>query len=211
MPEGAPEWMVTFSDCMTLLLTFFVLLLSFSSFEPKTLGTLATSFAQSLPAVGLSYTTEKDSLWKRQQVKELERVKHGSEVKPVDEQQSSDKFMREKKPLDFKNLKVFTVPSKQMFLGKGSVVSPEGKEICDAIAVFLKSQPCRVVISENTSAGNDKLALERTYSILDYMVQNKRVRPERFNLSYSTNMKSGREDTGYVEIALLERHLYENE
>ena len=30
---GAPEWMVTFSDCMTLLLTFFVLLLSFSSFD----------------------------------------------------------------------------------------------------------------------------------------------------------------------------------
>ena len=30
---GAPEWMVTFSDCMTLLLTFFVLLLSFSSFS----------------------------------------------------------------------------------------------------------------------------------------------------------------------------------
>ncbi|MHC4104970.1 MAG: flagellar motor protein MotB, partial [Planctomycetota bacterium] len=33
---GAPEWMVTFSDCMTLLLTFFVLLLSFSSFDDKT-------------------------------------------------------------------------------------------------------------------------------------------------------------------------------
>ena len=32
---GAPEWMVTFSDCMTLLLTFFVLLLSFSSFDDK--------------------------------------------------------------------------------------------------------------------------------------------------------------------------------
>ena len=33
--DGAPEWMVTFSDCMTLLLTFFVLLLSFSSFDDK--------------------------------------------------------------------------------------------------------------------------------------------------------------------------------
>ncbi len=34
--QGAPEWMVTFSDCMTLLLTFFVLMLSFSSFDEKT-------------------------------------------------------------------------------------------------------------------------------------------------------------------------------
>ncbi len=32
-PEGAPEWMVTFGDLMSLLLTFFILLLSFSNME----------------------------------------------------------------------------------------------------------------------------------------------------------------------------------
>jgi chemotaxis protein MotB len=32
-PEGAPEWMVTFGDMMSLLLTFFILLLSFSTME----------------------------------------------------------------------------------------------------------------------------------------------------------------------------------
>ncbi|MBI1353498.1 MAG: OmpA family protein [Acidobacteria bacterium] len=32
-PAGAPEWMVTFADLMSLLLTFFVLLLSFSNTE----------------------------------------------------------------------------------------------------------------------------------------------------------------------------------
>ena len=30
---GAPEWMVTFADLMSLLLTFFVLLLSFANME----------------------------------------------------------------------------------------------------------------------------------------------------------------------------------
>jgi len=33
--EGDPLWLVTFGDCISLLLTFFVLLLSFSSFEDK--------------------------------------------------------------------------------------------------------------------------------------------------------------------------------
>ncbi|HFQ89780.1 MAG TPA: flagellar motor protein MotB [Desulfobulbus sp.] len=33
-PEGAPMWMVTFSDLVTLLLTFFVLLLSMASMDP---------------------------------------------------------------------------------------------------------------------------------------------------------------------------------
>jgi chemotaxis protein MotB len=33
-PEGVPEWMVTFGDLMALLLVFFVLLLSMSTFDP---------------------------------------------------------------------------------------------------------------------------------------------------------------------------------
>ncbi|MEZ4766111.1 MAG: flagellar motor protein MotB [Calditrichia bacterium] len=43
-PAGAPLWIVTFSDLMSLLLTFFVLLLSFSSIQEvefqKALGSL---------------------------------------------------------------------------------------------------------------------------------------------------------------------------
>jgi chemotaxis protein MotB len=38
---GAPEWMVTFADLMSLLLTFFVLLLSFSSMEVSKFNTLS--------------------------------------------------------------------------------------------------------------------------------------------------------------------------
>lgn len=34
-PPGAPEWVVTFSDMISLLVTFFVLLLSFASVAPK--------------------------------------------------------------------------------------------------------------------------------------------------------------------------------
>ena len=44
-PGGAPKWMVTFSDCMTLLLTFFVLLLSFSSFDDKAFRKMSTALA----------------------------------------------------------------------------------------------------------------------------------------------------------------------
>ena len=32
-PKGAPKWMTTFSDMTTLLLTFFVLLLSMANFD----------------------------------------------------------------------------------------------------------------------------------------------------------------------------------
>ena len=55
-PAGAPDWMVTFSDCMTLLLTFFVLLLSFSSFAEKGFRKLRASFMVALS--GVSQTDE---------------------------------------------------------------------------------------------------------------------------------------------------------
>lgn len=42
-PEGAPAWIVTFADLMSLLLTFFVLLLSFSSMEIDKFNTMAGS------------------------------------------------------------------------------------------------------------------------------------------------------------------------
>ena len=39
--QGAPEWVVTFGDMMSLLLTFFVLLLSFSTMEASKFKTIA--------------------------------------------------------------------------------------------------------------------------------------------------------------------------
>lgn len=42
-PAGAPSWMVTYSDLVTLLLTFFVLLLSMSSLDPIRFNSAAKS------------------------------------------------------------------------------------------------------------------------------------------------------------------------
>ena len=39
-PPGVAPWLVTFSDCMTLLLCFFVLLTTFSSFDEQALRKL---------------------------------------------------------------------------------------------------------------------------------------------------------------------------
>ena len=48
-PAGAPEWMVTFSDIVTLLVTFFVLMLTFSSMDEEVFN----MFADSVAGIGL--------------------------------------------------------------------------------------------------------------------------------------------------------------
>lgn len=45
--EGAPTWIVTFADLMSLLLTFFVLLLSFSTMEVQSFKKLAGAMSES--------------------------------------------------------------------------------------------------------------------------------------------------------------------
>jgi chemotaxis protein MotB len=54
-PEGAPEWMVTFGDMMSLLLTFFILLLSFSTMEAVKFrdmaGSIKKAFGIPIPEV----------------------------------------------------------------------------------------------------------------------------------------------------------------
>ncbi len=46
--EGAPEWMATYSDMMTLLLIFFILLFSMSTVDKSTFDEVAASLAQSI-------------------------------------------------------------------------------------------------------------------------------------------------------------------
>ena len=45
-PKGAPAWMCTFADLMSLLMTFFILLLSFSEMDRKKFKQVAGSMSQ---------------------------------------------------------------------------------------------------------------------------------------------------------------------
>ncbi|MFN3197560.1 MAG: flagellar motor protein MotB [Bradymonadia bacterium] len=47
-PEGAPEWLVTFGDMMSLLLTFFILLLSFANMDALKFKQISGSIKQAL-------------------------------------------------------------------------------------------------------------------------------------------------------------------
>jgi len=206
-PAGAPEWMVTFSDCMTLLLTFFVLMLSFSSFGEKTLMYLGKSFAKALPAVGLPYVSERDSAWKKQQAEDAERITKGTETRTVAKEAGSN-FMEEKKPLDFRNLKVFSVPSSSFFWGSGTAISDTGREMLDVFAVFLRSVPSRVVISENGSDGNQNIGLQRAWAVLEYLTRKKGLKKEMFSITASTTMRRSPSAHRMLEITLLERSIY---
>ena len=62
---GTSAWMVTFSDLSTLLLTFFVLLLSMSSMDDRTLKSMFTNFTS---ACGILYFKEYGEIYRPKEV-----------------------------------------------------------------------------------------------------------------------------------------------
>jgi chemotaxis protein MotB len=206
-PAGAPEWMVTFSDCMTLLLTFFVLLLSFCGFGEHVLIGLSASFAKALPSVWPSSSVQQESMWKNEQIGSIEKADEGTETRTEATEQSSN-YMREKKPLDFRNLKVFTVPSDSFFWGKGTVISGSGRKVLDTFAVFLRSVPSRVVISES-GGGNKQIGLARAWAVLEYMTKKEGLKKGMFSISTSNMTQHSNQKGRMLEITLLDRSVYE--
>ena len=204
-PEGAPEWMVTFSDCMTLLLTFFVLLISFATFDSETLPQLGESFAKALPAIGMSSKNKKDSMVSRDQSEKT--TLEGSETPTTAENETAN-FMNEKKPLDFRNLKVFTIDSSEFFWGNGTGLTQDARHVLDALAEFLTNQSGRIVVSENGPDGNRTLGLQRCLSVMRYLNQQHQIQKQRFNLSTSTTLRTPPQER-QLEITLLDRSVYE--
>jgi len=217
---GAPEWMVTFSDCMTLLLTFFVLLLTFSSFDDKVFRKMETSLAEALPSVGMSLTKDREAFTEVKQIKYNKEIDKGSE-KPTLEGNIEANPKEETEFLEFQNKKVFVTPSSRIFWGKGILISAEGRRTLSDIAELLKAIPNRIVISENEhdSTGNQDVGLKRTWAITEYLTNKHGLDKKRFgistrstipeknglgNIGYATNRKDSRR----LEIVILERSIY---
>jgi len=218
---GAPEWMVTFSDCMTLLLTFFVLLLSFSSFDNKIFRKLKVIYSKGLTTIVPITRSNRDSLSYIPPILHVSDIDEGSE-KPTLEIGTEDGLSNAAEPYDFNRGIVLTLPSNKLFWGKGIAISNQGQNIIDTMAQFLAGVSHRIVISEhgpsNDTAG-ESLGLQRAWAVMNYLTTKKNIDKERFSISaistiYQNSGQNASRDSSpadngrIVEIVLLARNIY---
>jgi chemotaxis protein MotB len=210
---GAPEWMVTFSDCMTLLLTFFVLLLTFSAFDEAIFQRLKKTFAD-FPSVSHEH---KDAVSRRPQEVSRDDISEGSE-KPTLDKGRQDGLKKETGSSDFRRRKVFLISSERVFWGKGTTISRQGREVLAAAAAFLKQVPGRIVISENgpKDGSNEHFGLPRAWAVTEHLASQEGVDRSRFSISAATTLvqngfrgnELATQPRRMLEIVLLERSIY---
>jgi len=219
---GAPEWMVTFSDCMTLLLTFFVLLLSFSSFEDDgVFRRLKVIYSKAFTSIIPMTQLERDALLYLPPVKYVAELDKGSET-ATSEQGFKDGLLKETKIINLTTGVAFLISSKKVFWAKGSAFSPEGYRIMDTMAPFLRESPSRIVVSENGPTNNqasENFGLPRAWAVMEYLTKEQNLDSDRFSISAEGTLAQGDFGNGQpgpglsetertVEIVLLRRSIY---
>jgi len=215
---GAPEWMVTFSDCMTLLLTFFVLLLTFSSFDDRIFRNLKVVYSRSFTNISIARRSDRPAVVDMPPIRYIVELDKGSE-RPTKTRGKQENLMKKIESVNLRQGIAFVIPSNRLFWGKGTALSSEGSSTIDLLGSFLEKVPSRLVISE-TGAADDRTSvhfgLPRAWAILDYLTTRAGVDRERLSISQSSSLPRGSSRAGSggsgterkVEIVLLERSIY---
>ena len=221
---GDPPWLVTFSDLMTLLLTFFVLLLSMSSMSKTTITEVNSWFAplNYIERQGLGRLPARVSIFMelikdpKNLVTNMDRIKDllfPYDVMPAE---------MDKSTLD-ENLKVMETPEglvislndKLLFASGRYTLSVPAEKILHSLVDVLLYTEMDINISghtdnvPNAEMSNYELSGKRALSVLEYFLQNK-VRPQRFSVSgygpdrpvADNRLESGRAANRRVEILL---------
>ncbi|MBE3070783.1 MAG: hypothetical protein IMZ66_11170 [Planctomycetes bacterium] len=214
---SSTEWMVTFSDCMTLLLTFFVMLLSFSSFNPKAMTRVHDTFEAlaKLPGVSSQKRMPKDSPVNDDD-REVDWTEEGTET-PTD----SDRIeptLRPRAPVEplgndaYRDRRVLTVPSDLLFWGCGTTLKPQARDLLGRVAEYLRMVPCRVVVSEtDPAAPGGSLALERAWALVRHFAQAEKIDAGRFAIAPGAGAPDGAgaaRGQAAVRITMLNARMY---
>jgi chemotaxis protein MotB len=204
--------MVTFSDCMTLLLTFFVMLLSFSSFDPKDLTDVLEGFEQATQASPFAnkrppreaYLPDNESL--------IDRTEHGSETPTFERLAPTTSPPAPQDPLSsdaYRDRRVLHIPSDLVFWGRGTALKPEAAEVLGQVARFLRLVPCRVAVREIPGPRlTPEASLRRAVTVMRHFTETEGLPAERFVVSAAGPAPEKAPREAVLRIDMLNREVY---
>jgi len=183
---GAPQWMCTFSDMMSLLLCFFVLLFAMSTIEKVKFEQMINSIKGALGTIPEIYNTswvEPVSV-QPQKVEPVQRNRTLQRAKEAIVEKARSRLVsdEESKEIVIEGVKEgirFTLTGRVLFASGMSTLSEEGKRNLRAVAetlndfselhIQITGHTDNTTISESLFHNNWRLAQARAFSVLTFL------------------------------------------
>jgi chemotaxis protein MotB len=207
-------WMVTFSDLITLLLTFFVLLISMSSMDVKTLqqsfgmfsgGSGPLSFPESSRIADLVHFLEQIEELPPVAISEEDLKSELFDFRNVEFQQLMDLVDRDISVFKDERGLVIQLADYILFYESGSVLRPEYLPILSRVASILRSTQYLISVEGHTDsspleggaqAWAWELSLDRAIAVLEFFTREEGLRPSRFRVGgFGSSMPVAPNDT----------------
>lgn len=232
--EGIPLWMVTFSDLATLLLTFFVLLLSMSSMDDKTLKSLFTNFTS---ACGILNFKEYGEIYQPKEVlieglynrlSDTLVIKRADDAADIPSEQDETFMMETGGQVVMQDIEngFKIVFGHKLLFDPGSVeINEDMKYALSMIAKFMNASAYQVYIDGHTDnvpikstvhQSNEDLSLTRALNIMSYLVKEENVASDVIAVSgygehhpvASNSTVAGRGDNRRVEMIFKNKRYF---
>jgi chemotaxis protein MotB len=206
--EGAPLWIISFADMISLLMAFFVMLSTLSSFGPAEAEKLQRTVKAVLDPIGFGgwYPFRPRTAIGPQAVA-AGQIEKGSDRPTLDETQGPG-LLAETKAGDFRTRKVFTIESSRVFWGAGTTLSQEGRAFLNTLAAYATKLPDRIVVCETGPDNNPESGLLRAVTVLTHLGV-RGVSKDRCSIGARSMLPP--EDRGgqrMLEVVLLDESVY---
>jgi chemotaxis protein MotB len=202
--EGAPLWIISFADMISLLMAFFVMLTTFSGFGPKESAKLRKVITSALAPnyYGGWFQNPSRGGMGRQMVATGQSEK-GSE-KPTLEEAAGSGSLAETLTKDFKSHKVFLIESKKAFWANGTSLSTEGQDFLNNLGLLISRATGRIAVSETGPGNNPDGGIIRAIAVIEYL-SSKGIDKSRCGIATTaTTPQTNSSPQRMLEIVLLE-------
>ena len=211
-----PTWMVTYSDTITLMLCFFVMMLTFSAASEDTHRPAQVSPLKGsrIPPVVPGPPGEENLAAEAPRLSAARLGAGGAERPPMQSESPLDELKRYYPDVDISQLEqlkgalVIRMPLVEVF-GTGLEIGPQGQKVLGPIVKMVRGQAYSVIVRTKVGPGVPEAQREaRSVMLSGRMVQHLRQRAgkacEDIGLSHDVELGPSPLGDGQCEIAMLE-------
>jgi chemotaxis protein MotB len=207
---GAPMWMVTYGDSITLLLTFFVMLLTFSTPNKESMDNLSRGIMQGSRQVALfsGPADRTDFVTMPRRLAESRLDDRGAESPPMAKEDPISELKQQFESMDISQLKVLQggrvirIPTVELF-GTGSELTDDGRQVLENVVKVLRARRYSVVVRVEARTGPEQ-SLRLGMLVTEYLSRGAGGACPDIGLSDNVNLLGSPAGAGTCEIVMLE-------